>query len=50
LEQVGSIEYTKQTLRNLRSEAEEEMKKFEENPSMIQLLDDIFSKLKMEIS
>ncbi|KAJ3617304.1 hypothetical protein MTP99_007040 [Tenebrio molitor] len=50
LEQVGSIEYTKQTLRNLRSEAEEEMKKFEENPCMIQLLDDIFSKLKMEIS
>ncbi|CAH1375957.1 unnamed protein product [Tenebrio molitor] len=45
LEQVGSAEYTKQTLKNLRREAEEEMKKFEENPYMLQLLHNIFLKL-----
>ncbi|CAH1375949.1 unnamed protein product [Tenebrio molitor] len=47
LEQFGSFEYTKQTLAKLRDEAEEEMEKFEENPYMLQLFEDIFSKLKI---
>jgi hypothetical protein len=43
LEQFGSLEYTKETLIILRNEAEEEMKKFEYNPFMIELLDDALS-------
>ncbi|KAJ3617305.1 hypothetical protein MTP99_007041 [Tenebrio molitor] len=44
LEQFGSLEYTKETLIILRNEAEEEMKKFEYNPFIIELLDDALSK------
>jgi geranylgeranyl diphosphate synthase type 3 len=48
LEEFGSFEYTRQTLRMLKNEAEEEMNKFEENPYILQLFEDIFIKLKID--
>ncbi|KAJ3645844.1 hypothetical protein Zmor_023470 [Zophobas morio] len=47
LEKFGSLEYTKQILKNLKEEAEKEMKQMEENPHMKKIFEDILSKLKI---
>jgi geranylgeranyl pyrophosphate synthase len=45
LEKFGSFEYTKQEILRLRDEIEEEMRKFDENPYMIQLIESVISEL-----
>jgi geranylgeranyl pyrophosphate synthase len=45
LEEFGSFEYTKQKILQLRDEIYEEMKKFDENPYMLQLIENALSQM-----
>jgi geranylgeranyl pyrophosphate synthase len=45
LEEFGSFEYTKQKILQLRDEIYEEMKKFDENPYMLQLIESALSQM-----